>query len=1085
MFLYSLSEKLGRALPALFLIMAVAALSVFAQNARTESAPADHDLYGTRYDKYAYANSIRNLRSKPPVNKAAGVPGVGDVDPQLNPVMDVAPGTVRASVIQPDGKILVGGYFRTLNGTRYNGLVRLNADYSVDPSFTADVNGTVLSIALQADGKIIIGGVFTAVSGIGQNFIARLHTHGSLDTTFNTSGGASDIVYAVAVQPDGKIVIGGSFVMIGGEYSPYAARLNSDGSKDPGFASVLPLPGPTSPPPSIVYGVAVQPDGKIVLGGFIFKTVFPNQTFAAVMRLQANGSIDDTFDTGAMNSNAYKVAVLPDGKIMASGFFSTVAGVTRGGIARFNSNGSLDPSFDPGTGFNGPVFTFDLRPDGSILAGGLFYTFNGVSRNDVALINPDGTLNTTFAPSFFTAGSIYTTLTGGDGRVLIGGSVQMAVAGRDSLALLSPTGDLDTGFNMNSTAKGGTRAIVVQPDGKMIVGGTFTRVNGTAHTRIVRFNANGTVDTGFDTSLVGINQLTTLLLQPDGKILIGGTNIYRTSIGQTTPVPLARLNADGSWDTSFTMGNIPARTAKALAIQADGKILFSYTIAVLGAPWSGGVSRLNTNGSVDGSFNGLDLPFETLVVQPDGTILAGGPFSFGYISNGQSEIHHGLFKMNADGAHDRTFRSGFISNEGLAGATAVYNIQRLPDGKILAGGSLYTSTASTSPAGVARLNSDGTIDNSFQLSTISSAYEFPRVEDLQVLPNGKIVAGGLFSNIGGFSQSNIARLNANGGFDQSFAASSDGTVFEVAADSNGRVLVGGDFENVNGTPRTGIARLLSEPAVHRTPYDFDGDGKADVSLFRPSEGNWYLQQSTAGFLGFHFGTAEDKIVPADFDGDGKTDFGVFRPSEHTWYIQNSTTGFVAANFGIAEDLPQPGDYNGDGKAEIAVWRPSEGNWYTMDLVTGQTTGFHFGTSGDKPVAGDYDGDGKMDYAVYRPSEGNWYIQASTAGFTAFHFGVSEDLPVPADYDGDGKTDFGVFRPSEGNWYLMKSTEGFMAFHWGLSTDLPVPADYDGDAKADISVFRDGQWYLQQTAAGYTVVNFGLAGDKPAPNAFVY
>jgi uncharacterized delta-60 repeat protein len=1084
MFFYSRFEKYGRAYIALFAIIAITALSVFAQDAKPQPAPADDSFLGTRYDSAGYANSIRNLRSRPAGIRSGLSPAVGGVDTLFNPVMDSAPGAVRATAIQPDGKILVGGYFRTLNGTRYSALVRLNADYSVDPTFTADVNGTVLSIALQADGKILIGGVFTAVSGIGQNFIARLYDHGGVDTTFNTSGGASDIVYDIAVQPDGKIVIGGSFIMIGGEYSPYAARLNSDGSKDPGFASVLPLPTPPSFFPSIVYSVAVQPDGKIILGGFIAKTTFPTpQTVASIMRLQANGSIDDTFDTGAMNSNAYKVAVLPDGKILASGFFSTVAGVSRGRIARFNNNGSLDTSFDPGAGFNGPVFTFSLRPNGSVLAGGLFYNFNGVSLNDVALVKADGTLDTTFVQDVFSTGSIYTTLTGGDGRILIGGSVQLPTAGRDSLALLSPTGALDTGFTMNSTAKGGTRAIVVQPDGKMIVGGTFTRVNGTAHTRIVRFNANGTIDPSFDTSLVGINQLTTLLLQPDGKILVGGTNIYRTSIGQTTPVPVARLNADGSWDTSFAMGNIPARTGKALAIQPDGKILFSYTIPVLGAPWTGSISRLNTDGSVDGSFDGLDLPFESIIPLPDGKILAGGPFGMRYVSSQTgSEPHIGMFRLNANGSHDRTFQSGLIADEGVAGASAVYTFERLPDGKILVGGSLYTSTTSSSPVAVARLDPEGSIDNTFQLNTISSAYEFPRVEDLQVMPNGKIIAGGLFSNIGGFSQSNIARLNSNGGFDQSFAANTDGTVFEVEADSAGKVLVGGDFENVNGTARTGLARLLSEPVVHRTPYDFDGDGKSDVSLFRPSEGNWYLLQSTAGF---HFGNDSDKIAPADYDGDGKTDFAVYRSPENTWYIQNSTTGFVAANFGVLEDIPQSGDYNGDGKAEIAVWRPSEGNWYTMDPATGVTTGFHFGTTGDKPVVGDYDGDGKMDYAVYRPSEGNWYLLQSTAGFSAFHFGVAEDKPVPADYDGDGKTDFGVFRPSEGNWYLMKSTEGFTAFHWGLSTDLPTPADYDGDGKADIAVFRDGQWYLQQTAAGYTVVNFGLAGDKPAPNALVY
>jgi uncharacterized delta-60 repeat protein len=1082
---YSLSEKCARTLPALFTIIAIAALSSFAQNAKPGPAPEDNSFFGTRYDSAGYANSIRNLRSKPAAGRTALSPAIGEVDTLLNPVMDSVPGLVRATAIQPDGKILVGGYFRTLNGTRYGGLVRLNTDYSVDPTFTATVNGTVMSIAVQADGKIVIGGAFTAVNGVGHNFIARLLSNGAVDTAFNSLG-ASDVVYDVAVQPDGKIILGGSFFVAGGESRLYAARLNSDGSIDPGFATTFPFPqGPTFLP-SIVYSVALQPDGKVILGGLIVKSYLPTQTVSPVLRVNADGSTDNTFDTGTMNSNAYKVAVQPDGKVMAAGFFSNVAGTSRNRIARFNANGSLDTSFDPGTGFDGPVYTFNLRPDGSILAAGVFTKFNGTTRDDVALLNANGSLDTNFVTNVFSIGTVYTALTGVDGRILIGGSIQMPINQRDSLALLIPNGALDQGFTMNSTARGGTRATAVQPDGKMIVGGTFTRVNGTARTsRIVRFNTDGTVDTSFNTTGITVNQLTTLVLQPDGKLLVAGTNIFQNAVGGPNPVPLARLNADGSWDTSFTLGGIPARTGKALAIQPDGKILFSYTIAALGLPFSGGISRLETNGAVDSSFSGgIGLPFESIVVQPDGKIITCAPFGIIYVSTQTgSEAHNSVFRLNADGSHDRSWRVGFVSSENV-GFTASYDLKRLPDGKILVGGTLFTD-GSNSPAGVARINADGSIDPSFTLNTISSTYEFPRVEDLHVLPNGKIVAGGLFSSIGGISQSNIARLNSNGEFDQSFAANTDGTVFEVAADTTGKVLAGGDFEHVNGVARTGLARLLSEPVVRRTPYDFDGDGKADVSLFRPSEGNWYLLQSTAGFLGFHFGASADKIAPADYDGDGKTDFGVFRPSENTWYIQNSTTGFTAANFGIAEDIPQSGDFDGDGKAEIALWRPSEGNWYTMNLATGETTGFHFGTSGDKPVVGDYDGDGKMDYAVYRPSEGNWYLMKSTEGFTAFHFGVAEDLPVAADYDGDGKTDFGVFRPSEGNWYLMKSTEGFTAFHWGLPTDLPAPADYDGDGKADIAVFRDGQWYLQQSAAGYTVVNFGLAGDKPAPNAFTW
>ena len=272
--------------------------------------------------------------------------------------------------------------------------------------------------------------------------------------------------------------------------------------------------------------------------------------------------------------------------------------------------------------------------------------------------------------------------------------------------------------------------------------------------------------------------------------------------------------------------------------------------------------------------------------------------------------------------------------------------------------------------------------------------------------------------------------------------------------------------------------------------DFDGDGKTDISIFRPSNGSWWYQNSaTNQVYALQFGEAADNLAPADYTGDGKTDIAVFRPSNGYWYILRSEDfSFYGFPFGTLGDKSVPADYDGDGKADPTVFRPDNAGWYSILSGNGSVISRTFGVSEDVPLPNDYDGDGKADLGVFRSSTSAWWIQrSSNSSIYAAQFGASGDKPTPADFTGDGKTDFAFFRPSNGFWYILRSEDNsFYGFPFGTNGDVPVPSDYDGDGKTDPSIFRSSNsvWYLQRSSAGFTAIQFGLGTDKPVPSVYV-
>lgn len=230
----------------------------------------------------------------------------------------------------------------------------------------------------------------------------------------------------------------------------------------------------------------------------------------------------------------------------------------------------------------------------------------------------------------------------------------------------------------------------------------------------------------------------------------------------------------------------------------------------------------------------------------------------------------------------------------------------------------------------------------------------------------------------------------------------------------------------------------------------------------------------------------------DYNGDGKADFSIFRPENNTWYIMTGS-GFIFQQFGISNsDYMTPGDYDGDGKGDIAVWRDTDGIWYWLNSSDNTFSGVSFGLTGDQPVARDYDGDGKTDHAVIRRTDGAmiWYVLlSSNFSFIAQQFGFATDFPTPGDYDGDGKFDFAVQRAgatptSQATFYVQQSSGGFAITNFGYGTDAVAPGDYDGDGKTDIAVIREGStpeeqlvWYILRSGdGGVTSKVFGITGS---------
>ncbi|OFX65411.1 MAG: hypothetical protein A2X15_00340 [Bacteroidetes bacterium GWB2_32_14] len=589
------------------------------------------------------------------INRIARLNTDGTLDTTFN-IGTGANNIVRTITIQSDGKIMIGGQFTSYNDTTINRIARLNADGTLDTTFntgTGVSNNTVATTAIQSDGKIIIGGYFTSYNGTARNNIARLNADGTLDTTFNPGTGTSSYVFSIAMQSDGKIIIGGSFSSYNGTLRNRIARLNADGTLDTTFNQ-------GNSETDDIYTTAIQSDGKIMIGGFF--TSFNGIDRDRIARLNADGTLDTTFNPGAgANSSVETIAIQSDGKTIIGGGFSTYNGTARGKIARLNADGTLYGTFDLGTGANGTVHTTIIQTDGKIIIGGEFTSYNGTAISKIARLNADGTLDTYFNTGTGANGTVNTAAIQSDGKIIIGGEfTSYNGIARNHIARLNTDGTLDGTFDQGTGASDYVNTTAIQSDGKIIIGGGFLYYNGTAINRIARLNADGTIDGTFDPGTGASGNVNTTAIQSDGKIIIGGSFAFYNGTARSK---IARLNADGTLDVTFDPGTGANNIVWSTAIQSDGKIIIGGSFSSYNETARNRIARLNADGTLDGTFDlgtGASSYVLTINTQSDGDIIIGGNFT---TYNGTT-INR-IARLNADGTLDTSFDPGTGANDNV------------------------------------------------------------------------------------------------------------------------------------------------------------------------------------------------------------------------------------------------------------------------------------------------------------------------------------------------------------------------------------------------------------------------------------
>ncbi|HEX8547152.1 MAG TPA: T9SS type A sorting domain-containing protein [Cytophagaceae bacterium] len=694
-------------------------------------------------------------------------------------------GKVFAIETQNDGNILIGGIFSSYNDTTRNRIARLNKLGRLDTGFNPGqgANDTIKAIAVQNDGKILIGGDFTKFNGEIRNRIARLNTDGSLDNTFDPRAGTNGGITTIAIQSDGKILVGGNFTNFDGTTRGRIARLNVNGTVDKEFTSEV---GANN----FITDIALQADGKILIAGDF--TSYNNIARSRIARLNSTGGIDDSFNPGLGADKVVKaIAIQSSGNVLIGGYFQSYDGNSYSGLVRLRSDGSLDTMLNPGESSISNVEAL-VEKNGEVFIRGSF-TYQRVSVNTIGKVRSDGSIDFDYrSPRLPTDGTRTVMSIQDDGKILIAGeSRSFDGAVINFVIRINNDGYFDPTFNSGTGANDGVFGVAIQSDEKIVIGGAFTTYNGVIRNHVARLNSDGTTDLNFNPGTGADAWIVTVVVQPDSRILVGG--FFRTFNG-TSRNSIARLNSDGSLDMTFDPGAGANYSVDQIVLQDDGKIVILGRFSSYNDTPRLRIARLNVDGSLDKSFDlgtGPENEVSAVAIQKDGKILLGG-----WVKSYSGVPHSHIIRLNVDGTLD----AGFDSGTGAFRTIGKISLQS--NGKIIVTGS-FSTYSGIEKYGIVRLNTDGTIDDSF--NPPPAIYSFG---SLTVESNDKLVfVKSENPSTNGINK--VSRLNSDGSLDPNFVIGA-GTINNIASitqQKDGRLIIAGEFTSYNGIGRNRIARI--------------------------------------------------------------------------------------------------------------------------------------------------------------------------------------------------------------------------------------------------------------------------------------